>query len=515
MIQILVFSPLIALIINNCDFLGRNKIRKILNMIISILTLYLVLWIFLTINFNNNEFQYRNSFGVLPFFKITLGIDGINISLILLMCILEPILFLLSKGEIRFSQSQEKKILINKLLIIKFLIIILFLTLDLFIFFITFELILIPMYLIITKYGSQYKYFLPRLEAAFRFFFFTMIGSFFMLISIIIFYIKFGTTNNELLNIKINNDSSLFLFKILWIFLFFSFFIKIPIFPFHTWLPLAHSDAPTIGSVILAALLLKLASYGIIRYSIYIFNPFIIGQRPIYDLYSFFLPFIYILAYLSILFCSFIAIRALFDIKKIIAYSSIVHMNFSIFGFFSKDFLGLFGSSLLMFTHAFISSSLFILIGFLYKRFHSRYLPYFKGISQIMPLFSFFFLFFSFANISLPFCSSFLSEFFILLSSFHFNPILSFFLLFALLFSSSFVLWFGNRLLFGSLSPYLLSLGKNFNFKIDPKDFSPKSCDLTAIEFFSLFPFFFFTLFFTFFPQPFILLFTLPLLNFI
>ena len=180
-------------------------------------------------------------------------------------------------------------------------------------------------------------------------------------------------------------------------------------------------------------------------------------------------------------------------------------MNFAIFGFFSKDFIGLIGSSFLLFTHAFISSALFILVGFIYKRYHSRFIFYFKGLSNSLPLFSSSFLFFSFANISLPFCSSFLSEFFILLSSFHSNPFLSFLLLFSLLLSSSFVMWFTIRLLFGSPSPYLFSYLKSSPLIGGYKD-------LSLNEFISLFPLLVFTIFFTFFPNPFISLFSSPLL---
>jgi NADH-quinone oxidoreductase subunit M len=179
-------------------------------------------------------------------------------------------------------------------------------------------------------------------------------------------------------------------------------------------------------------------------------------------------------------------------------------MNFSIFGFFSNDFVGLIGASFLMFTHAFISSALFLLIGILYKRYHSRFLPYYQGISITMPIYSFFFLFFSFANISLPFCASFLAEFFILVSSLHSNIFISVLLVFSLIVSSAFMIWFANRLLFGFFSPYLLYSNHFVGFK-----------DLTFTEFLTLLPFFIFTFSFTFFPQSLISIFTLPVLYFI
>lgn len=520
--------------------------RKEISLLLSVITLYIVLG--LGLKFNSNSLEYQERIEILGF---TFGLDGIGLALIGLITLLDPILIILLKGE--NEEEIERKRIINQLIFIKILIILLFASLDILVFFITFELILVPMFILITRYGSKYKYFIPRLEAGVRFFMFTMLGSILMFLGIIIFYIKYGTTSNELLTFKINSalwqsleilnnifttrlekpinsifvqeciltlNNNILLLQFIWVFFFFSFLIKIPMFPFHTWLPLAHSDAPTIGSIILAALLLKLASFGILRYSLYLFQPitqFDLGgtlaiSDLIYDcsIYKIFLPVIYILALISIIYCSLIPLRGLFDLKKIIAYSSIIHMNFSIFGFFAMNIIGLIGASLLMFTHAFISSALFLLIGILYKRYHTRFLPYYQGLSISMPIFSFFFLFFSFANISLPFCSSFLSEFFILVSSFHFNPFISFLLALSLIISSSFVIWFANKLLFGTISSYINSSKAANGLRI-----YLGSKDITLIEFLTLLPFFFFTFIITFFPQPLISLFSLPLLFFL
>ncbi len=371
--------------------------------------------------------------------------------------------------------------LINKLIILKLIVFLNFLTLDLITFFITFELTLIPLFLMITQYGSKYKYFLPRLEAAYRLFFYSLFGSIFMLMSIILFFILYQTTDYELLNYYITTDKhNHSLLLISWIFLFFAFLVKIPTFPMFSWLPYAHSDAPTPGSIILAGIILKLGTYGIIRYSLLMYKP--LNLQGIYIYYK---PLIFLFGYISIIYCSLIALRALFDLKKIIAFSSIVHMNFSLFGLFSDNIIGIFGGTFLIFTHAFISCALFLLIGIIYKRFHTRNIIYLKGLFNFMPLFSFFLLLFSFANLSLPFASSFISELFILISTFTFNPFITLLLLFSLIFSTGFALWFPLRILFGQVSKYLIN---PITHTVGGYNNKPKvlSCDLTKIEFYSL-----------------------------
>ncbi len=457
---------------------------RLVHMIISILSYYIILTLTLFFNFNNPEFQFRFSL-----FDLSFGLDGLNLSLLLLLSFLYPILILISNTEAFNSRFH------SFLALLSFFLLLFFSTLDFFVFFFSFEFLFIPMFLLMALWGSSYSFFLPRLEAIFRFFFFTLFGSLFFLISFFILLLSFGTTNLEFLFFSLSSSHFHVLFSFLWIFFFFSFLLKIPMFPFHTWLPLVHSDAPTIGSVLLAAILLKLASYGIFRFNLFLFSPISLFDSfsSLGEAYLFFLPFIFLFASLSIFYCSLIPLRSLFDFKKIIAYSSIVHMNFSLFGFFSFDFSGLLAAALLLFSHAFISSALFLLIGFLYQRSHSRFFPYFQGLASFLPLFSSFFLFFSIANFSIPFCVSFLPEFFLLSSSFFFNPLLSFLLLVSLILSSSFILWFANRLLFGLPSRFSLSL-----------------LDLSLLEFFSLIPFLFVSLFFAFFTH-FFHFFSLPL----
>jgi NADH:ubiquinone oxidoreductase subunit 4 (subunit M) len=219
---------------------------------------------------------------------------------------------------------------------------------------------------------------------------------------------------------------------------------------------------------LLAAIILKIATYGLFRFILLFF--------PIFS--QFFSPLILIFGFFSFLFGSITTLRQI-DLKSIIAYSSIVHMSLSLMGQFSSSFFGLFGAYYTMFSHAFISSGLFILIGCLYNRYHSRILDYFRGLSLPMPLFSSFFLIFSFANMSIPLSAAFIGEFYLLKGILDFNFYFSFFLAFGLFFSSLFMLFFTNRILFGSLSPFLSS----FN-------------DLNIREFFTLLPLLFFSLFF-------------------
>jgi len=343
------------------------------------------------------------------------------------------------------------------------------------------------MFILIGVFGSRVN----KIEASYRFFLYTLIGSLILLLAIIILLSKYGTTNLEILQLKFLTTNNQSFLSLIWLAIFFSFLVKIPMFPLHTWLPEAHTEAPTIGSIILAAILLKLATFGIYRYSLNMF----INIENTDIIYSYYLPIIFILSILSIILSSITALRSI-DLKKIIAYSSIAHMNFSIFGLFSNDLIGLSGASYLIFSHAFISSALFLLIGILYIRYHSRNIYYYKGLFYTMPIFSFFFIFFTIANMSIPFTSSFISELLILLASFQLNFFISLLLLFSILLSSCYVIWLTNRILFSSLNSNILSY-----------------LDLSFTEFFALFPMFIFTLLFGLFSKPLLNLYTLNLIN--
>ena len=308
-----------------------------------------------------------------------------------------------------------------------------------------FESVLIPMFLIIGIWGSRTR----KIKAAFQFFLFTLVGSLFMLLAIFSILFEAGTLDFQILNtISFTIERQLFL----WFAFFLSFSVKIPMVPVHIWLPEAHVEAPTAGSVLLAGILLKLGSYGFLRFSLNLF--------PYASLY--FAPLIFVLSILAIFYTSCITLRQI-DLKKIIAYSSVAHMAFVTLGVFSANFYGIQGSIIIMISHGFISSALFLCIGVLYDRHHTRLLKYYSGLSQVMPLFSFLFCFFSLANLGLPGFSSFVGEFLTLLGVFHKNITVAFLASFGMILGTSYSLWLCNRLIFGPLNNLYIFEYKDLN----------------------------------------------------
>jgi len=234
---------------------------------------------------------------------------------------------------------------------------------------------------------------------------------------------------------------------VLWLAFFLSFSVKVPMVPFHIWLPEAHVEAPTAGSVILAGVLLKMGTYGLLRYSLCLF--------PYASV--FFSPCILLLSIIAVVYGSLTTLRQT-DLKKIIAYSSVAHMGFVTIGIFSFNFYAIEGSLLIMISHGFVSSALFLCIGILYDKHHTRIIKYYSGLCQVMPLYSFFFIFFSIANLGFPGTSSFAGELLILIGSFQNNTFVTFFLSTGMVLSAAYSLWLANRLLFGPLTvKYFLS----------------------------------------------------------
>jgi proton-translocating NADH-quinone oxidoreductase chain M len=379
----------------------------------------LCLWV----NFDSSatNFQYLTIFG------FPIGIDGISLHFILLTTFLFPICILASWGSI------HTRLFLTCFLIIEILLVLVFTVIDLLWFYIFFESILIPIFLIIGFFGTRIR----KIRAAYFFFIYTLVGSLFILGSILYIYSVAGTSIYSSL---CHYSFTLTEEKFLWLGFFLSFAVKVPIVPFHIWLPEAHVEAPTPGSAILAGILLKLGTYGFIRYSIPLF--------PHASVY--FTPFVFTLGVIGIFYTSLTAIRQT-DLKRIIAYTSVAHINLVVLGIFSITSTGIHGCLIQSLSHGFVSAALFLLIGTLYDRYHTRLFLHYGGLIHVIPIFGLFLILFTVANIAIPGTSSFVGEFLLLVGLFEVNPIVSFFSATSLVLSGIYSLWLLNRILYGNL----------------------------------------------------------------
>lgn len=389
----------------------------------------LFLWVFF--NKSIGSFQFVSRILWIPFLNLnfSIGIDGISLFFVLLTTLLIFLCILISWTSVKVY---IKEFLIA-FLILEFFLIGVFSILDLLLFYIFFESVLIPMYLIVGIWGSRER----KIRAAYFFFLYTLLGSVLMLLSILYIYYQAGSTDYEiLLTFAFSNIEQ----KFLWFSFFSSFATKVPMVPIHLWLPEAHVEAPTAGSVILAGVLLKLGTYGFLRFSF-----------PLFPEASFyFAPIVYFLAIIGIVYTSFTAIRQT-DFKRIIAYTSVAHMNLVMVGLFSFNTIGLEGAILQSLSHGFVASALFIIIGVVYERHHTRMVKYYGGLVHVMPLYTFIFLFFTMSNIGLPGTGSFVGEFLILAGSFKTNTSATFISATSMIIGGCYSLWLFNRISYGNL----------------------------------------------------------------
>jgi proton-translocating NADH-quinone oxidoreductase chain M len=389
------------------------------------------------------QFQFVEELRWLPNSNISLylGIDGISVLFVILTTFLIPICLLVGWSSIRTLRKEY----MMAFLILESLMIAVFCMLDLLLFYVCFESVLIPMFLIIGVWGSRDR----KIRAAYQFFLYTLFGSLFMLLGILLIFYETGTTD---LQILLSTEFSERRQILLWLAFFASFAVKVPMVPVHIWLPEAHVEAPTAGSVILAGILLKLGTYGFLRFSIPMF--------PEATLY--FTPLIYTMSVIAIVYTSCTTLRQI-DLKKIIAYSSVAHMNFVTLGLFSLNVQGIEGSILLMLSHGLVSSALFLCVGVLYDRHKTRLVRYYGGLAISMPMFSIVFLFFTLANMSLPGTSSFVGEFLILVGAFQINTLTTTIAAIGMILGAAYSLWLCNRVLFGVLKPHFISTFADLN----------------------------------------------------
>nr|YP_010704439.1 NADH dehydrogenase subunit 4 [Calypogeia neesiana]UYI31516.1 NADH dehydrogenase subunit 4 [Calypogeia neesiana]WCP19555.1 NADH dehydrogenase subunit 4 [Calypogeia neesiana] len=390
------------------------------------------------IRFENDtaKFQFVETIRWLPYPNINfyIGIDGISLFFVILTTFLTPICILVGFYSV---ESYKKEYMIAFFICESFLIAV-FCSLDLLIFYVFFESVLIPMFIIIGVWGSRQR----KIKAAYQFFLYTLMGSLFMLLAILFIFFQTGTTD---LQILLTTEFSERRQILLWIAFFASFSVKVPMVPVHIWLPEAHVEAPTAGSVILAGILLKLGTYGFLRFSIPMF--------PEATLY--FTPFIYALSVIAIIYTSLTTIRQI-DLKKIIAYSPVAHMNFVTIGMFGLNIQGIEGSILLMLSHGPVSSAPFLCVGASYDRHKTRIVKYYGGLVSTMPISSTIFLFFTLANMSLPGTSSFIGEFLILVGAFQRNSLVAALAALGMILGAAYSLWLYNRVVFGNFKPNFL-----------------------------------------------------------
>ena len=419
--------------INSKDILttiwvSPTKLIKQLSLILSIITLYIVLYWWYIYETNTNNYQLVSNIH-----NILLWLDSISLYLIVLTAIIIPISLLSNWNSIK-NNIATFNILI---LLLAILLLINYLCIDLLSFYIFFEATLMPLFVLIGIFGANNKE-----KAAYYILIFTFTSSLFMLLSIIV------TTyiiNNTSYLIYTQLILSLDLQILLWIGIMLGILVKTPLFPFHVWLPVVHSESPLAGSIILAGIILKLTVYLIIRWLL----PFLAEASIIFN------PTIYVICILTIIYTSLITLVQI-DLKVIIAYSSISHMAVCIIGVFANNLLGIEGSYILSLSHGFISPGLFIAVGgILYDRYHTRILMYYQGLLSFMPVFALYLLILSFANIGTPLSGNFIGEFLSLTGAFQRSPIFTTLCTFSILLSACYQMKLTSRLTGGIKSPYI------------------------------------------------------------
>ena len=391
-----------------------------------------VVSIFLWVGFDNStaDFQFVEKVAWIPSFGLNyhMGVDGISVFFVILSTFLTPLCILASWESI---QNRVKEYMIA-FLVLETLMVGMFCALDFILFYIFFEAVLIPMFLIIGIWGGG-----RRVYAAFKFFLYTLTGSVLMLIAILAIYFEAETTDIPTL-LKTVLDPRMQLW--LWLAFFASFAVKVPMWPVHTWLPDAHVEAPTAGSVILAGVLLKMGAYGFLRFSV--------PMLPYAT--DFFTPLIYTLSIIAIIYTSLVAL-AQEDMKKLIAYSSVAHMGFVTLGIFSLNFQGVQGAVFQMISHGIVSGALFLCVGVIYDRIHTREIARYGGLVERMPKYAIVFMVFMLASVGLPGTSGFVGEFLILVGVFQSNTWVAALATTGIILGAAYMLCLYRRVIFGKL----------------------------------------------------------------
>ena len=443
-LSIIIFLPLVGvlfILLNSGDEIKFKKTSFRVSLLTSLLVFIMSLFLWLQFDNTTKDFQFvENKKWIVDFINYRVGVDGISILFVVLTAFITPICIVATYN----SVTNRTKDFFIALLVMETMMLGVFCSLDLFIFYLFFEAGLIPMFLIVGIWGG-----IRRVYAAFKFFLYTLFGSVFMLVAIIFIYLETGTTDIQaILSFNIDQKYQYWL----WLGFFASFAVKTPMWPVHTWLPDAHVEAPTSGSVILAAILLKMAGYGFIRFSL--------GFFPIASAY--FAPLIFALSIVAVIYTSLVALMQK-DMKKLIAYSSVAHMGFVTIGIFAFNSQGIEGSIFQMISHGIVSAALFLCVGVVYDRMHTREISEYGGVVNTMPRYSVIFLVFILAGLGLPGTSGFVGEFLVLIGAFKANYLVAFFAATGVVLSACYSLWLYRRVIFGAVANDNVKLLKEIN----------------------------------------------------
>ena len=403
----------------------------------SLITFLLSLVLWFGFDRSSAEFQFMEQADWIPAFGIhyKMGVDGISMLFVLLSTVLTPIC-ILSAWEAIKTRVKEYMI---AFLVLETLMVGTFCALDFVLFYMFFEGVLIPMFLIIGIWGGE-----RRVYSAFKFFLYTLLGSVLMLLVLIAMYYFAGTTDIPTL---MHHGFPVETQRWLWLGLLASFAVKVPMWPVHTWLPDAHVEAPTAGSVILAGVLLKLGAYGFLRFSVPM-----LPQASAY-----FTPLIYVLSAVAVVYTSLVAL-AQDDMKKTIAYSSVAHMGFVTMGIFAATTQGVAGGIFQMISHGIVSGALFLCVGVVYDRMHTREIAAYGGLVNRMPFYAAAFMVFTLANVGLPGTSGFIGEFLTLIGTFRVNTSVAFFATLGVILTAAYALWLYRKVIYGTLKPSLAAI---------------------------------------------------------
>jgi NADH-ubiquinone oxidoreductase chain 4 len=437
----LLIIPIIGILLISMTISYNNaekniRLIKCIALSASILNLIISIIIYVLFDFSINQFQFVQEYHKINYYDFFLGIDGLSIYFVILTTIIMPIA-LLSNWKSITENIRSYLILI---LLLETLLLAVFLVLDIFLFYIFFESILPPLFILVGLYGSSNK-----VRASFFLFIYTLLGSLFLLLSILIIYSIMGTTDFDVLfKNNFNYSTQLFLFYGIFI----AFAVKTPTIFLNTWLLKAHVESPLSGSIILAAIVLKLSLYGIFR----LILPLIPKAAMDYNYV------IYLIGIITIIYSSISTLRTI-DIKELIAYSSVSHAAVYLLGVFSNTIQGIEGGIVLGLAHGFVSSGLFISAGgILYDRFSTRLITYYRGITQVMPLFSILFLILSLANCGVPLTLNFIGEFMSLYGIFERLPFLGLIASSSIVLSAAYTMYMYNRIAFGGSLAQLIRI---------------------------------------------------------